>query len=267
MELLHSEKTKVLRGLIYNVRNTLEAGWSEEVYHQAFLYELRENSIPTVSKPRRSFVHRGAEIHRFEPDLIVWDTIILELKALPYQNEFIGEQYAQLIHYLKFYGKDLGLLVNFGPSRVKIKRVIWHEPKLEIVEDYEKIKPDLSKKDRTCLRQIRQHILTIANQYGLGYPETTYRKLIAIELVHHDLPCVSDIGLTAVWHNQELPRHITSHLRVADNYLLHIRSLLENPTVHDFAAIKTYLKNLGLKFGLIVNFGRKQLQIFGLKSD
>jgi GxxExxY protein len=267
MDLLHSEKTKELRGLIYNVRNTLEAGWSEEVYHQALLHELRENNIPTVSKFRRSLVHRSAEIHLFEPDLIVWDTIILELKALPYQHEFSGEQYAQLIHYLKFFGKDLGLLVNFGPSRVKIKRVIWNEPKLEILEDYEKIKSGLSDQDRNCLRQIRQHVLTIANQFGLGYPETTYRKLIAIELLHHELPCVSDMGLTAVWHNQELSRHTTSHLHVADSYLLHNRSLLERPAAQDFAATKTYLKNLGLRFGLIVNFGRKQLQIFDVKSD
>ncbi len=102
-KLIHEDLTYQLRGLVFQVRNELDAGWSEEVYHQALLQALRAEAIPVQSKLRRTLSHRGVEVHLFEPDLIVWDTIILELKALPYQNHFLGEQYAQVIHYLKFY--------------------------------------------------------------------------------------------------------------------------------------------------------------------
>ena len=124
-----------------------------------------------------------------------------------------GAHYAQLIHYLKFWQKDLGLLVNFAPPKVKIKRVLWDEPELEVHEEYERIKPRLSKQDKVNLRQIRHHILTLANQYGLGYPETMYRKLLAIEAAHHDLSCVSDVGITPTWNGHALPCHTTKHLR------------------------------------------------------
>ena len=103
IELRHKEKTRLLRGLIYQVRNELKGGWSEEVYHQALYTVFQENEVPVVSKPRRPFLYHGVEIHVFEPDLIVWDMIILELKALPYQKNFVGGQYAQLIHYLNIF--------------------------------------------------------------------------------------------------------------------------------------------------------------------
>lgn len=36
----------------------------------------------------------------------------------------------QIIHYLKCWQKDLGLLVNFGTPKVNIKRIVWHESSL-----------------------------------------------------------------------------------------------------------------------------------------
>lgn len=266
-QLRHEAKTRRLRGLIYQIRNELKAGWSEEVYHQALFHALQDNEILVVSKPRRPFLHRGVKVHLFEPDLIVWDTLIVELKVLPYQNMFAGQHYAQLIHYLKFWQKDLGLLVNFAPSRVNIKRIVWDEPELDVYEEYDRIRPHLSKQDKSCLRQIRHHILGLARQHGLGYPETMYRKLLAIEAEYHQLSCISEVSITPVWNGQTLPRHSTQHLCLADHYLVHIRSLLKYPTAYDFMAMKTYLKSLGLKFGLVVNFGSKQLQIYGVKSD
>lgn len=136
--LRHGDKTQKLLGLIFRVRNELKAGWSEDVYHQALLKLCETEGVPVISKPRMVMLHRGTEIHIFEPDLIVWDLIILELKALAYQTQFTGDQYAQLIHYLKYYNKDLGLLINFAPKRVQTKRILWDEPVVNIYEEYER---------------------------------------------------------------------------------------------------------------------------------
>jgi hypothetical protein len=43
--------------------------------------------------------------------------------------------------------------------------------------------------------------------------------------------------------------------------------MLDQPARYDFARTKTYLNNLGLKFALIVNFGKGQLQIYGVNPD
>lgn len=266
-DLRHADKSGQLCDLIYAVRGELKAGWSEKIYHQVLLETLQENGIPVVTKKRHTLFHRQTEVYMFEPDLFVWDLIILELKALPYQDKFTGEQIGQVIQYLKFLEKDLGLLVNFSPPRTKIKRVIWDEPEVEIHEDFERIKNDLSEVDRIHLRKIRHHILSVARQYGLGFSEIIYRKIIAIEMAYQGISCLPDIEIPSRWRGKIVANHLTHHLLVADNYLVHVRASLDYPPAHDFHATKTYLSSLGLRFGLVVNFGREQLQIFGVQTN
>jgi GxxExxY protein len=264
--LRHEKLSYELRGLIFEVHRTLKIGWPEEIYHQGLVQLLREKGLPVQSKPRRTIIHRGTEVHLFECDLIFSDLIILELKVLPLTT-FAPKHYAQLIHYLKCWGKDLGMLVNFGPMHVQIERVIWDEPKLEIEQNYEAIKPYLTNTDQLYMRQVWQNILTIGQQYGLGYPETMYRKLVEIEMKHSGLNCQAEVQIPARWYNQTLAQPSSDHLLVEGKYLLNIRSLLDHPTRYDFARTKTYLNSLDLRIGLIVNFGKKRLQIYGVNPD
>jgi GxxExxY protein len=262
--LRHGDKTQKLLGLIFRVRNELKAGWSEDVYHQALLKLCETEGVPVISKPRMVMLHRGTEIHIFEPDLIVWDLIILELKALAYQTQFAGDQYAQLIHYLKYYNKDLGLLINFAPKRVQTKRILWDEPVVNIYEEYERIMPLLSEQDRPPLHQFRECILTIGQQYGLGYPESVYRKLILVEAMSCGVKCVEEVEIPALWNGKQIAQQKTQHILVENKFLIHLRSLLDYPTEYDFTRLKTYMASLHLSIGLVINFGRDQLQIYGV---
>jgi GxxExxY protein len=264
--LRHEKLTYELRGLVFEVRKKLKTGWSEEIYHQGLVELLRGKDIPVHSKPRKPIIHRGIEVQVFECDLMVWDLIILELKVLPFTS-FAARHYAQLIHYLKCWAKDLGLLVNFGPTRAEIERFVWDEPELEIHENYDSIKSGMTDTDRSYLHRVRQSILAIGQQYGLGYPETMYRRIAAIEMNHNGLSCQAEIEIPARLDGCVLAQHSSDHLLIEDNYLLNIRSLLDQPTRYDFARTKTYLNSLGLKFGLIANFGKRQLQIYGVNPD
>ena len=90
-ELRHAEKTFLLRKLLFQVQNELKLGWPEEAYHQALVLVLAQNNIPVISRPRQELRHREAVVHTFEADLIVWDLIILELKALAFETTFRNE--------------------------------------------------------------------------------------------------------------------------------------------------------------------------------
>ena len=265
--LRHSELTYPIKGAIYQVRNELGIGWSEEVYHQALYALLQSQNIHVLSKPRKTLRHHDISVHTFEPDLIIQDKIVLELKSLPYQKQFIGEHYAQLIHYLKFYGKDLGLLVNFAPLRVRVKRVLWDEPPFEISESYEEFDEHLLDRDRQHLLNIRKHLLTIGREFGFGYPETVYRRLVAIEIEQNGVNCQEEAVVSVDWRNDTSIGHKTPCLLIDNSYLLHIRALLPRPTDYDFRRVRTYLKSLGLRFGLVANFGKTQLQIHGVRAQ
>ena len=266
-KLRHAEQTFQLRNWIYSVRRKLDAGWNEETYHLALYKTIEEHNVPVEFKPKRVLFHRGQPVHTFEADLIVWNLITVECKVLPFDMKFAGEHYAQLIHYLKFYGKDLGLLVNFAHSPVLIERVLWDPPEPEITENYEHFQEKLAQSDRENLLLIRQAVHSVIRQYGLGYPETVYRRIIAIETQHIGLACISDVEVQAIWQGQPLSEQTTPLMLIAGRYLLHVRAMLDAPTEYDFRRTKTYLKRLGLQLGLVVNFGRQQAQIFGIKSQ
>lgn len=264
-ELRYRELTYALRGLIFETRNQLKTGWSEEIYHRGLLQLIQANNIPVQSKPRRVIVHRDIEVHTFECDLLVADRVILELKMLPLTG-FASAHYAQLISYLKCWRKDLGLLINWGATRPQIERVVWDEPQTVVQENYDELDKDLSASERSDIRQIAQNLVTISAQYGLGYPDTLYRKIVAIELAHDGMACQANVGIPAKLSGRMLGYDPSDHLIVAERHLLNIRALLDYPSRYEFARTKTFLNCLGLRSGLVVNFGKKQLQIFGVNA-
>ncbi|MEM7118639.1 MAG: GxxExxY protein, partial [Chloroflexota bacterium] len=155
MELLHRQESERVIGLVFDVRNKMGGGWSEEIYHWALYQSLLENDIPTLFKSHKPLVHRGTMIYTFEPDLIVWDKVVLELKVLP---KFRGKRFppineAQTIHYLKHFKKDLGILVNFAHAKVGLKRIVYQPPAMNKDEDYERIKSCLDEQDKVVLRE------------------------------------------------------------------------------------------------------------------
>lgn len=260
-------QTYAIQKHIFAVRNELKAGWSEHIYHQALRHSLLDEGIPVQSKPRRPMIHRGVEVHVFEPDLIVSDEIILELKVLPHASEFAGEHTAQIIHYLKFFEKHLGILINFAPARVLTKRVVWDEPSLNIDEDLGHIESFLSTPDRTILQDIRESLFALAEEYGLGYSDLIYRNLVIADLRYRSLPCRTEIVVPAKWRQNVIGHHPTQYLLVADTVLVHVCALPKRPSTYEFTSMKTYLHNLGLRYGLLINFGYHQLQLHGVTGD
>ena len=58
-------------------------------------------------------------VGKFSIDLFVEDTIVVELKSV---QGLVIEHEIQLVNYLKGIKRDIGLLINFGPSGVDVKR-------------------------------------------------------------------------------------------------------------------------------------------------
>ena len=265
MGLLFERESYEVRGCVFDVRKQLGTGWSEEVYHQALVRALQEKNISVKSKLRCPMFYRHKELHQFEPDIIVWNKIVIELKVLPYARKFAGPHYTQLISYLKFFECKLGFLVNFGPMRAKIERVIWAEQDFALEENYDDIKGNLLPDERQALNRVRNTIISLGEKLGFGYPETLYHKALCVEFEHQRMKCLPNITLNACWHGDLIARHHTNHLLVSDKFLVKVRSLINEPPSYEFARLRTFLKESGLHVGLIVNFGKKSLQIFSIK--
>ena len=116
------EESSHIIGIGIEIQKELGSGFFEIVYKDAFEYELRMGKIQ-YEREKEYVIHYKNTIlrHRFYADFVIFDKIILELKA---KSAIADEDYAQTINYLKCSDCQLGLILNFGKSKMDIKRVI-----------------------------------------------------------------------------------------------------------------------------------------------
>jgi len=107
------------------VHSELGPGLYEDIYHKCPLLELRESGLTVESEVPIPVMYRGKLIgdHAYKLDLLVDDTVILELKSV---EAILPLHKLQLSTYLKLAGKPLGLLVNFNVERLRkgISRIV-----------------------------------------------------------------------------------------------------------------------------------------------
>jgi len=99
----------------------LGPGFVESIYHAAPLMQLRLDGMKTDTQKEIRVSYAGAEAGLHRLDLVVDDTIVVELKAV---RDFQDSHMAQVLSYLKASHLKTGLLLNFGRATLKVKRVV-----------------------------------------------------------------------------------------------------------------------------------------------
>lgn len=96
-------------------------GFPEAICAAGLAVVLREQGLRYARHPRIEVRFRGGVIGAMQPDFIVEDAIIVELKAT---RDIEGWQQAQMLKYLRATDHEVGLLLNFG-RRPEFKRFIY----------------------------------------------------------------------------------------------------------------------------------------------
>ncbi len=115
-----SEISEKIIGCAFRVSNTLGCGFLEKVYENALVYELKKTGFSVEQQVAMEVFYDGQLVGIYYADIIVNSQIIVEVKAL---RAIDDSHKSQTLNYLKATGKRLGLLINFGASRVEVKRV------------------------------------------------------------------------------------------------------------------------------------------------
>jgi len=111
-KILFKEECYVIQGAIFDVYREMGCGFLEAVYQECLEIELSSRGIPFVAQQGLELTYKGEPLKQsYQPDLICYGKIIVELKAV---KEIAPEHKAQVINYLKATQSKLGLLVNFA---------------------------------------------------------------------------------------------------------------------------------------------------------
>ena len=119
--LFKNESYKII-GLCLEVYNNLGSGFMEVVYKDALEYEFKTADIEFEREKEYTVNYKEVVLpHKFYSDFVVYNKIILEVKAAASISDVFV---AQTLNYLKVSGNQLGLIVNFGKHRLDYKRLI-----------------------------------------------------------------------------------------------------------------------------------------------
>ena len=120
--LAHEELTQEIIGSAFEVHNTLGYGFLERVYQKALQAELVARGLSVEIEYPIKVSYKGNPVGEYFADLLVNKTVIIELKTA---TEYNPKDEPQLLNELKATGIKIGLLINFGRTKVGFKRLVF----------------------------------------------------------------------------------------------------------------------------------------------
>jgi len=115
-----NEITEKIIGAAFKVSNGLGAGFLEKVYENALVHELKKAGLAVEQQKPVDVYYDGVVVGKYCAALVVEEVVIVELKAV---GRIEDVHLAQCLNYLKATRLKLGLILNFGKSKLEIKRV------------------------------------------------------------------------------------------------------------------------------------------------
>ena len=121
-EIIYKEESFKIVGAAMEVHSVLGRGFSEPIFHEAFLRELTLRKIPFENEKELIAINKGEPLTKtYRADFVAYEKIIVELKAV---KQLLPEHRAQVFNCLRATGFKLGLLINFEGASLESERIV-----------------------------------------------------------------------------------------------------------------------------------------------
>jgi len=122
MPLMHEDVTEGIIGAAFELYRILGYGFLGKVYQRAMQVGLQLRGFKAPIEEEVRVIFKNIEVGFYKSDIFVNDCVVVELKAAKTYN---SEDEAQLLNELKATGINVGLLINFGRTKVEFKRFVF----------------------------------------------------------------------------------------------------------------------------------------------
>lgn len=107
-------------GAAMEVHHELNWGLLEPLYNEALHLELQARGIPHETMKNIPCFYKNQKLEKhYQMDLVVQEDVVVELKSV---NKLIPAHRAQLFNYMRLTRMPIGLLINFGQSKLQGER-------------------------------------------------------------------------------------------------------------------------------------------------
>ena len=121
-ELIYKDEAYEIVGMCMEVHNQLGNGLLEIIYKEAMELEAEDRGMEYEREKEYPVYYKNYLLKKkFFADFVFFNKIIVEIKA---KDSFANEDIAQVINYLKLSKCKLGLLINFGKTKLEVKPIV-----------------------------------------------------------------------------------------------------------------------------------------------
>jgi GxxExxY protein len=113
--------TEKIIGCALKVHKILGCGFKEVIYQRALEKEMWKAGLNFARELEMDIMYEGESIGKRRVDFLVESSVMVELKAITLIDEIV---YAQALNYLRVYNVQKGLILNFGNTKLQIKRLV-----------------------------------------------------------------------------------------------------------------------------------------------
>ncbi len=119
-EIEQDELTYKIIGCAMKVHSTLGCGFQEVIYQRCLALEMEKQGLGFARELEMPIYYDEVEVGGRRVDFLVEETTLVEIKAVVRLEDV---HLAQGLNYLRVYNLEKGLLLNFGNTRLGVKRL------------------------------------------------------------------------------------------------------------------------------------------------
>jgi GxxExxY protein len=119
--LLFKDEVFQIVGCAIEVLNALGHGIVEKPYENALVVEFGLRQIPFKQQPAFDVLYKGQRVGAFVPDLIVFDSIVVDAKVI---DRITDHERGLMLNYLRITALRVGVILNFKHRKLEWKRIV-----------------------------------------------------------------------------------------------------------------------------------------------
>ena len=120
-KLLFKDEVFQIIGCAIEVLNTLGHGIVEKPYENAVVVEFGLQKIPFRQQPAFDILYKGHKIGLFVPDLIAFDSIVVDTKVI---DRITDHERGLMLNYLRITNLRVGVILNFKRAKLEWERIV-----------------------------------------------------------------------------------------------------------------------------------------------
>jgi len=256
-EIIHKELSYSVRGVLLDVHKALGPSLPEAFYQEAVTVGLKAKGIEGQPQKEFEVSYRQRRVGLYYVDVwIEGGKILLELKVAA---QILPLHQAQALSYLKVTGADLAIVANFGAKSLEDKRLpnFLRDKVANLEWEPQPVSANLPYPELTA--RLLQACHRVHGELGPGFLHQVYRRATMIELQHQDLSYQYIKQIPITFQGRQLGMQAVRLIAVADKVLLATVAVGQVDEALK-AKLQARLKQLGFRFGLLVNFNRTTLE-------